>query len=97
MNRRYIEQSPENVIWRNLNLNPYEQSVRQAISYAISVGLIIAWTFPGESIIDRSSRYLTLSQSRLSVPCQVSTPLRTRTAGWRGCDSSRAMDLARRS
>ena len=47
MSKRYIEQAPENVIWRSLGLNPYEQKVRQAISYAVTGGLIIAWSFPG--------------------------------------------------
>lgn len=47
MNKRYIEQSPADVIWRNLSLNPYEQNVRQALSYAMTGGLILLWTFPG--------------------------------------------------
>jgi hypothetical protein len=47
MAERYIEQSPENVVWRNLSLNAYEASIRRAASIAITVGLIILWTFPG--------------------------------------------------
>ncbi|KLT42385.1 DUF221-domain-containing protein [Cutaneotrichosporon oleaginosum] len=43
MNYRYIEQSPENVIWGNMRLNAYEINVRRAISYAITGGLIFAW------------------------------------------------------
>ncbi|WWC69648.1 uncharacterized protein I206_103591 [Kwoniella pini CBS 10737] len=46
MAARYTEQSPANVIWRNLSLNPYEQKVRQALSWAATVGLIIAWATP---------------------------------------------------
>ncbi|ORY32218.1 hypothetical protein BCR39DRAFT_523325 [Naematelia encephala] len=46
MNNRYIEMAPANVIWRNLSLNPYEMKVRQALSYAATVGLILLWTFP---------------------------------------------------
>jgi hypothetical protein len=46
MAERYIEQSPQNVIWRNLSLNPYEALIRQAASYAITGGLIVLWTFP---------------------------------------------------
>ncbi|RSH91201.1 hypothetical protein EHS25_009500 [Saitozyma podzolica] len=46
MAERYIEQSPENVVWRNLSLDAYEASVRRAASIAITVGLIILWTFP---------------------------------------------------
>jgi len=48
MDRRYIEQSPQNVIWGNLSMSAYEQNIRRVISYGISVGLIVAWTFPGE-------------------------------------------------
>ena len=48
MHRRYIEQSPDNVNWIHLSLNPYEQNIRQAISYGLTGGLIIAWSFPGE-------------------------------------------------
>nr|XP_019042928.1 hypothetical protein I302_08637 [Kwoniella bestiolae CBS 10118]OCF21858.1 hypothetical protein I302_08637 [Kwoniella bestiolae CBS 10118] len=46
MAARYTEQSPANVIWRNLSLNPYEHKVRQALSWAATVGLIIAWATP---------------------------------------------------
>ncbi|WVF72428.1 hypothetical protein IAT40_007243 [Kwoniella sp. CBS 6097] len=46
MATRYTEQSPRNVIWRNLSMNPYELKVRQALSYAATVGLIIAWATP---------------------------------------------------
>ncbi|KAL7422246.1 phosphate metabolism protein 7 [Cryptotrichosporon argae] len=46
MSGRFIEQSPANVLWRNMALNSYEQNIRQAISYAITGGLIIAWSFP---------------------------------------------------
>ncbi|RXK37761.1 hypothetical protein M231_05010 [Tremella mesenterica] len=46
MHRHYIEMSPSNVIWRNMALNPYEQNVRQALSYAATAGLILLWGFP---------------------------------------------------
>lgn len=46
MSGRYIEQSPENVIWRNLSLNAYEANVRKALSWAATGGLLIAWAFP---------------------------------------------------
>lgn len=48
MNNRYIEQSPANVIWRNLSLNQYERNVRQAISWAATLGLILLWATPGK-------------------------------------------------
>ncbi|PPQ67349.1 hypothetical protein CVT24_011532, partial [Panaeolus cyanescens] len=46
MSNRYIEVSPSDVIWANLGLNPYEQKIRMAISYAATAGLIILWAFP---------------------------------------------------
>ncbi|KAF8068760.1 hypothetical protein FPV67DRAFT_1088897 [Lyophyllum atratum] len=46
MNGKYVEVSPEDVIWSNLGMNPYEQKLRKAISYAATAGLIILWAFP---------------------------------------------------
>lgn len=47
MSSRYIEQSPRNVIWRNMGIrNNYEANVRMALSYAATAGLMIAWSFP---------------------------------------------------
>ncbi|OJA07750.1 hypothetical protein AZE42_12729 [Rhizopogon vesiculosus] len=43
---RYLEVSPPDVIWGNLGLNPYEKRIRMAISYAITVTLIIFWSIP---------------------------------------------------
>lgn len=47
MHLHYNEMSPSDVIWSNMKLNPYEQNIRQAISYAVTGGLILLWTFPG--------------------------------------------------
>ena len=38
---------PQDVIWGNLNLNPYEMRVRSAISWGLTIGLIIVWAIPG--------------------------------------------------
>lgn len=74
MNHRYIEQSPKNVIWRNLSLNPYEQNLRQVASLALSVGLIVAWTFPGEFALQQCGKSgLILVQWPSLVLCPVST------------------------
>lgn len=48
MNRRFIEQAPENVNWGNMGLNSYEYIVRKAISYGITFGMLILWSIPGE-------------------------------------------------
>lgn len=42
----HIEVSPKDVIWSNLGLNPYETKVRLAVSWALTAGLIILWSFP---------------------------------------------------
>lgn len=41
---------PDDVIWSNLNMNPYEARIRTAISWAITIGLIIVWAIPGMSL-----------------------------------------------
>jgi hypothetical protein len=46
MSDKYIEVAPADVIWANLNLNPYEQRLRRVISYAATAALIILWSFP---------------------------------------------------
>lgn len=43
---RHLGVDPEDVIWGNLNMNPYEARVRLAISWGITLGLIILWAFP---------------------------------------------------
>ncbi|KAJ3525311.1 hypothetical protein NM688_g8420 [Phlebia brevispora] len=42
---RHLSLDPEDVIWGNLNMNPYEARIRIAISWGITVGLIILWAF----------------------------------------------------
>ncbi|KZT62553.1 DUF221-domain-containing protein [Calocera cornea HHB12733] len=46
MTFKHIEVAPEDVIWANLGLNPYEMKIRAAISLGLSIGLIIVWSFP---------------------------------------------------
>lgn len=43
---RHLGVSPNDVIWANLNLNPYEARIRMAISWGITLGMIILWSFP---------------------------------------------------
>ncbi|KAA1472080.1 DUF221-domain-containing protein [Dentipellis sp. KUC8613] len=43
---KYLEVTPEDVIWDNLGTNPYERRIRLAVSWSITIGLIILWAFP---------------------------------------------------
>ena len=52
---KYVEVGPEDVIWENLGMNPYERRIRLAIGWAITLGLIILWAFPGTHIQSVSS------------------------------------------
>lgn len=61
MNYRFIEQSPENVIWRNMSLNAYEVNLRTAISYAITGGLIFGWA-PLTAIVGGLANITTLTE-----------------------------------
>ncbi|KAI8969798.1 DUF221-domain-containing protein [Trametes punicea] len=38
--------APEDVIWSNLNMNPYEARGRTAIGWGVTIGLIVVWAFP---------------------------------------------------
>lgn len=40
MSSKYVDVLPEDVIWSNLSMNPYEASLRMAISYAATAGLV---------------------------------------------------------
>jgi hypothetical protein len=44
---KYVEVAPEDVIWDNLVINPYERRVRLVLSWAASIGLVILWAIPG--------------------------------------------------
>lgn len=45
---KWIECAPDDVIWENLGMNPYERRIRMAIGWALTIGLIIVWAIPGE-------------------------------------------------
>jgi hypothetical protein len=50
MAEKYTEVAPEDVIWENLGINPYEARIRRVISYAATAALIIFWAIPGASL-----------------------------------------------
>ena len=45
---KYIEATPEDVIWKNLALNPYRRRLRLVLSRTLGIVLMIVWTFPGK-------------------------------------------------
>jgi len=48
---KYIEVAPDDVIWDNLVLNPYERRMRSALSWAATIGLVLLWALPRQSYI----------------------------------------------
>jgi hypothetical protein len=46
MSARYTDCAPEDVIWSNLSINPFQAKARFAISWAATIGLIIVWAIP---------------------------------------------------
>jgi len=40
MGKRYIDVSPEDVVWDNLSMNPYEAQVRTLVSYGATAALV---------------------------------------------------------
>lgn len=43
----FIEIAPDDVVWGNLGLNPYEILIRRAISLGLTAALIVGWAIPG--------------------------------------------------
>ena len=46
MVRTSVEVVPEDVQWSNISMSPYERHIRTAISWALTIGLIIIWAIP---------------------------------------------------
>ncbi|KAL0959979.1 hypothetical protein HGRIS_011638 [Hohenbuehelia grisea] len=46
MAEKYVEVAPEDVVWGNLSLNPYERKLRMLAGYAATAALIIFWAIP---------------------------------------------------
>ena len=45
---KYVEATPEDVIWKNLALNPYQRRLRVVLSWIVGIVLIMGWTIPGK-------------------------------------------------
>ena len=66
---KYVEATPEDIIWKNLVMNPYLQRVRLVLSRIVGILLMIAWTVPGKPRLNPAqitSRAKTYAQCRLS-------------------------------
>ncbi|KAK0531912.1 phosphate metabolism protein 7 [Tilletia horrida] len=46
MNERYMGAHPADVVWSNLNMNPYDKKIRTVIGWAITIGLVVFWVIP---------------------------------------------------
>lgn len=73
---KYTEVAPDDVIWGNLGLNPYEQRIRTAISYGLTAGLIILWAFPVAFVgIVSNVSALCVQYSWLAWLCKIPKPV----------------------
>lgn len=46
MTGRYTDIAPDNVLWSNLTMNPYERKLRTIILWAATIALCVFWTIP---------------------------------------------------
>ncbi|KAI5996352.1 hypothetical protein EDD15DRAFT_517309 [Pisolithus albus] len=73
---RYLEVSPQDVIWGNLAMNPYEKRVRKVISYAATAALIIFWAIPVAFVgIVSNIQGLCVRESWLAWLCTIPSPV----------------------
>ncbi|GAA6042266.1 hypothetical protein JCM8097_000605 [Rhodosporidiobolus ruineniae] len=76
MSSRFLEVGVDDVIWGNLNINPYQQRVRYAASWAATIGLIILWSFPVAFVgLISNVSSLCISAPWLAWLCKLPTPV----------------------
>ncbi|TNY20875.1 hypothetical protein DMC30DRAFT_396414 [Rhodotorula diobovata] len=76
MSARYLEVAQDDVIWGNLNINPYQQRARYAISWAMTIGLIVLWSFPVAFVgLISNVSALCVQVSWLAWLCELPTPV----------------------
>ena len=68
---KHVEVTPEDVIWNNLAMNPYERRLRLALSTIVGIILMIGWTIPGKPRQYLSQKRLKLKR-KYSVDCRNS-------------------------
>ncbi|KAF4583356.1 hypothetical protein EYR38_002106 [Pleurotus pulmonarius] len=76
MGSKYLEVAPDDVVWSNLSLNPYEQKVRMLLSYAATAGLILLWSIPVAFVgVISNVGQLCLKFSWLAWLCKLPKPV----------------------
>ncbi|SCV74185.1 BQ2448_6617 [Microbotryum intermedium] len=76
MSAKWVEVDREDVIWRNLSVNPSNGTLRYAASWAATVGLIILWSFPVAFVGSLSNvSALCISTPWLAWLCKIPVPL----------------------
>lgn len=72
MSARYLEVAQEDVIWSNLSITPYQAKLRYVASWAMTLGLIIGWSFPVAFVgLLSNVSSLCISASWLSWLCKL--------------------------
>ncbi|KAJ2643679.1 phosphate metabolism protein 7 [Coemansia sp. RSA 1694] len=51
MNSVSLDVNPDDIIWSNLNMNPYDRRIRGYVSFAATVGLVITWTLLNTTLV----------------------------------------------
>ena len=80
---KYVEATPEDVIWKNLALNPYQRRLRVVLSWTVGVVSIMGWTIPGRPRLN-SARSTSRAKNIYSVVCQdgLTSPVRGVHSDW---------------
>ncbi|RKP34428.1 hypothetical protein BJ085DRAFT_14602, partial [Dimargaris cristalligena] len=64
MNPRHLEVDPNDIVWSNLSINPYSRQIRQAVSVAATIALVIFWAIP-VAFVSSISSLSTLKQFKI--------------------------------
>ncbi|KAM0752233.1 DUF221-domain-containing protein [Meredithblackwellia eburnea MCA 4105] len=76
MSARYVEVDQEDVVWSNLSINPYQATVRYALGWAATIGLIILWAFPVAFVgLISNVSSLCISVKWMAWLCKLPTPV----------------------
>ena len=92
MANKYIDVSPEDIVWDNLSMNPYEAQVRRLISYGITAALVSSFVHsPAHTALTLARLSYGHSQLRSSARYQTSQSCVRPTIGSAGFVSIRLL------